>query len=86
MFKKLLIYKSSKVLFLIFATVLILFIIVGYFYYRNEKNYLLKTESKDLNSISSLKENQILSWFNERLDEARYLNENNFFNKTVRNF
>ncbi len=86
MFKKLLVYKSSRILFAIFATVLILFIIVGYFYYRNEKNYLLKTESKDLNSISSLKENQILSWFNERLDEARYLNENNFFNKTVCEF
>lgn len=86
MIKKLLVYKSSRILFAIFATVFILFLIVGYFYYQNEKNYLITTEAKDLNSISSLKENQVLSWYNERLDEARYLNENNYFNKIVREF
>ena len=86
MIKKLLVYKSSRILFIIFTSVFILFLIVGYFYYNNEKNYLLSAEAKNLGSISSLKENQILSWFNERMDEARYLNENDFFNKTVCSF
>ena len=86
MIKKLLIYKSSRILFIIFATVFILFILVGYFYYSNERNYLLSVEGKDLGSISSLKQNQVLSWYNERLDEARFINENNFFKQKVCDF
>ncbi len=86
MIKKLLLYKSSRILFFTFSTVLVLFIIVGYFYYHNEKNYLLSVEAKDLSSISSLKQSQVLTWYNERMDEARYLNENSFFNKTVCDF
>lgn len=86
MFKKLLLYKSSRILFMIFSAVLILFILVGYFYYSNERNYLLSVEGKDLGSISSLKQNQVLSWYNERLDEARFLNENNFFKQKVCDF
>ena len=58
---------------------------VGYFYYRNERNYLLSTEEKDLSSISSLKQNQIESWFKERIAEAVYLKENTFFNESIKN-
>ena len=86
MFKKLLYYKSSKILFFTFLSVLILLIIVGYFYYSNEKNSILSAEAKDLSSISSLKQNQVVSWYSERLAEAQYLNENEFFNKNVCNF
>ena len=86
MLKKLLYYKSSKILFITFLSVLILLIVVGYFYYRNEKSSLLSAEAKDLSSISSLKQNQVVSWYRERLAEAQYLNENDFFNKNVRNF
>ena len=70
----------------IFFSVFILFLVVGYFYYNSEKNSLIITEAENLSSISSLKEKQVLSWYNERLDEARYLNENNFFNTTARNY
>ncbi len=86
MFKKLLYYKSSRILFITFFTVFILLIIVGYFYYSNEKDSLLSVEAKNLGSISSLKQSQVLSWYDERLAEAQYLNENDFFNKTVCDF
>ena len=86
MLKNLLVYKSSRILLGIFFSVFILFLVVGYFYYNSEKNSLIITEAENLSSISSLKEKQVLSWYNERLDEARYLNENNFFNTTARNY
>ncbi len=75
----------SKILFFVFAAVLFLLILVGYFYYWNERNYLLSTEEKDLSSISSLKQNQVESWFKERIAEAIYLNENDFFNEAIKN-
>ncbi len=85
MLKKFISYKLTKILFFVFAAVLFLLILVGYFYYRNERNYLLSTEEKNLSSISSLKQNQIESWFKERIAEAIYLNGNTFFNESIKN-
>ena len=85
MLRKFISYKLTKILFSVFTAVLFLLILVGYFYYRNERNYLLSTEEKNLSSISSLKQNQIESWFKERIAEAVYLNENTFFNESIIN-
>jgi PAS domain S-box-containing protein len=85
MIKKLLPYKSRYILFFTLLAFFIL-LLASYIYFRIEKNNLLSIYGKDLSSISSLREEQISSWYNERLAEAKYLNENEAFNKIISNF
>ena len=51
-------------------------IILGFLYYKSQKNRLLRDKTLELSAIADLKVRQIAQWRNERADDARMIGEN----------
>ncbi len=54
----------------------ILTIIVGYKLYKNEENNIRKEKHDFIKGIALLKINQLSDWFNDEMNDARYINDN----------
>jgi PAS domain S-box-containing protein len=51
-------------------------IVIGFLYYKSQKNRLLRDKTLELSAIADLKVRQIAHWRNERVDDARMISEN----------
>ena len=54
-------------------------IILGFLYYKSQKNRILRDKTLELSAIADLKVRQIAQWRNERADDARMIGENTPF-------
>ena len=71
------------VLFLVIATSSIL---VGFFYYRNQKKRLLNDKLLELSAIADLKVGQIAQWRDERIGDGIFISENEPMVKQMSDF
>jgi len=51
-------------------------IILGFLYYKSQKNRILRDKTLELSAIADLKVRQIAQWRNERIEDARIIGEN----------
>lgn len=75
---------TNKPLYAIMGLVLSLLIALGaLLYYTHQKNSIVQEKSNDLETISRLKAEQIVSWHRERLADAGVLVGNPFFEQSI---
>jgi PAS domain S-box-containing protein len=63
----------------ILAGLAILVSVGGYFYFQSERNSMKRNVEAQLNAVVKLKVNQVTSWRQERLSDARNIMADNFF-------
>ena len=70
-------------IFLLFSAAIIL---VGIFYYESQKNKIFTEQENNLSAIASLKINQILSWRNERIEDATVISHDKPLIRSIEHF
>jgi PAS domain S-box-containing protein len=71
------------VIFLLFSAAIIL---VGIFYYESQKNKIFTEQGNNLSAIALLKINQILSWRNERIEDATVISHDKPLIRSIEHF
>jgi len=71
------------VIFLLFSVAIIL---VGIFYYESQKNKIFTEQENNLSAIALLKINQILSWRNERIEDATVISHDKPLIRSIEHF
>jgi PAS domain S-box-containing protein len=70
-------------IFLLFSVAIIL---VGIFYYESQKNKIFTEQENNLSAIALLKINQILSWRNERIEDATVISHDKPLIRSIEHF
>ena len=65
-------------LFGLFFVLSVVIVVLGFWFYKNQQQHLLKNNLQELSSISDLKIRQITQWRQERLSNAKFLGEDRF--------
>ena len=71
------------VIFLLFSAVII---IMGFYYYRYERNRIFAEQEKSLSAIATLKIGQIQQWHSERLIDAVVIRDNRLFIRSIKQY
>jgi PAS domain S-box-containing protein len=71
---------QSVLVFLVFATIIN---VIAFLYYQNETRNTKNDKRDDLSAISTLKENQIVSWCKERLADGDFFRTNAYFRPLI---
>jgi len=79
-------YKIPWHLILIFIVLSIGISVAGYFYYKDQKDYIKKEKQDELTAITDLKVKQIVNWRRERLGDAAVVSESPFIGHHARQF
>ena len=75
---------SQRMLIILFSIVALVLSISGYFFYRKEVQTIRSQKHNELKTIAELKVNQISSWRNERIGDARLNSSAPFVRSTMR--